>query len=147
MGCCFAIVLANSIVLVRQSSKLLTQISLCVTFLGRFSSKVSKIASQLLHSLRKCDVMFKELMIGGLFERRAVCKECDSIYRFEECSQMRGRQLVVANCIFKQFTRRNASLMKQIVSSSGHHRFYLFKVFACEPQGKLTKVCWIFGTL
>ena len=59
-----------------------------------------------------------------------MCKACDSLYSFEDCLEKVGTATVVRRCVHKHFNRTcNELLMKEIVCSSGHKRFYPHKVF------------------
>lgn len=67
---------------------------------------------------------------GGTFEWQAVCSACCSIYKFEECIRRVGSTAYINRCTYKPFKKAcNEPLMKEVVSCSGHSRFYPHAIF------------------
>lgn len=96
-------------------------------YLGRYSTKVAEIALKLLY---KHNQLLEEVGVDNTFEKKAVCKTCDSVYCFEKCLEKVGSRKVVSRCTFKPFRNTcNEPLMKVVVSSSGHQRFYPHKFY------------------
>ena len=99
-------------------------------YLGKYSTKISEIAMKLPQSLYKHNRLLTDVAINNSFEKQAVCMTCDSLYSFEKCIEKVGTRLVINHCTFKPFQKTcNQPLMKAVVSSSGHERFYPYKVY------------------
>ena len=93
-------------------------------FLGKYSTKIAELAPMLPQSMNN-----SLTNMGGLFQRRAVCKDCDSLYTFGECIRKNGLRTVVNHCSHKLFMKTcNQPLMKEVISRSGHQKFYPYKV-------------------
>ena len=96
-------------------------------FLGRFSEKIAVLASFLPRSM----IQYNDSLVieSKLFQRRAVCKECNSLYTFDECLTKTGSCTVINRCSFKLFSKTcNQLLMKEVISRSSTHKFYPHKV-------------------
>ena len=69
------------------------------------------------------------VLVSKLFQRRAVCNECNSLYAFDECLTKTGSCTVINRCSFKLFSKTcNQPLMKEVISCSGTRKFYRHKV-------------------
>lgn len=102
---------------------LLKFLSVLLSFLGKYSPKIAEIAVLLPTSLYRHDI----LLTDGVQERMfAICKSCDSLYKFEECLHKVGSTIIAINrCSHKIFKKHcNTFLMKNIVTSSGHEKHY-----------------------
>lgn len=112
----------------RSLNWLLKFLATLLHFLGKYSTKIVKIASLLPQSVNKCtNILFDS---KNMFERRAVCSKCDTLYTFNECLKKEGLQTSITRCSFKSFSKKcNEPLMKEIISHSGHHKFYPKKVY------------------
>lgn len=102
-------------------------------FLGRYSPKIAELAVRVPQSMHQYNHSLSSIVDCGTFERRAVCNNCDSLYRFEACLTKTGSTVTVNRCAYKPFKKTcNKLLMKEIVSSSGHKKYYPHAVFCFE---------------
>ena len=104
---------------------LLKFISVLLRFLGRFSSKIAEIGLKFPQTLHRYGKIIPSMLPNASFERRAVCKSCESIYKLEECLKKVGSRTDVMNCKSKPFK----PLMREIRSITGNTKFYPHKVY------------------
>ena len=101
--------------------------------LGKFSDKITVIAGMLPTSLYKRNQYTASISPGSdSFEKRVACESCFSLYRYEECFSKTGSLISPLSCAFKPFRssrRCGGKLIKEIVSSSGHKRYYPHFIF------------------
>ena len=102
-----------------------------LTFLGKYSPSIAEIALMLPKSLYKHNISLTDGMQDPMFERCAVCKACESLYKFEDCVHKVGSRIISVNrCPYKPFKKRcNKILMKEVISTSGHRRYYPYKMY------------------
>ena len=99
-------------------------------FLGRYSTKVAEVAANLPHSLYGYNHSLSGVIQSDTFERLTVCRGCSSLYSFSECLTKVGSRTTVVHCAYKPFKKPcNELLMKEIVSSGGHRKFYPHSMF------------------
>lgn len=101
------------------------------SFLGKYSPVMSEIASLLPQTLYKHNFLLTDGNHFTMFERRAVCKSCNTLYELKDCLRKAGTVVIGINrCTLKPFTRTcNAYLMKEIITSNGHRKYYPHKFF------------------
>ena len=82
-------------------------------------------------SLYKHNISLTDGMQDPMFERCAVCKACESLCKFEDCVHKVGSRIISVNrCPYKPFKKRcNEILMKEVISTSGHRRYYPYKMY------------------
>lgn len=113
----------------RAFSWLLKFLHILLKVLGRFSSKIIEISSQLPQTLHGQNRAFADIA-GNVdsFEKRAVCVKCHSLYTFGECMQGGSTDM----CSYKSMQGRRrcgSPLMKRIVSSARHTKYYPHSVY------------------
>ena len=113
----------------RALNWLLKFLSVLLRFLGRYSTKIAKLAVRLPQSMYQHNHSLSDVIQCNTFEQRTVCRACDSLYRFEECIKKAGSRTTATRCVYKPLKKCNECLMKEIVSSSGHRKFYPHGVF------------------
>lgn len=107
-------------------------LSILLKFLGKFSEKVAIIATMLPTSLYKHHQYTSILGGSDSFEKRVACKSCFSLYRYEECLSKSASLTSIKPCCFKPFNSSRQcgeKLMKEIISSSGHKKYYPHLIF------------------
>jgi len=77
---------------------LLKFLSVLLGFLGRYSTKVAELAARLPQSIYQFNHSASDLIPGSTFERRAVCRACDSLYTFKDCLKRVGSRTTVVRC-------------------------------------------------
>ena len=97
-------------------------------FLGKFSTKLIDLAALLPRSTNQIKGSF--LGLSDSFKRKIVCDKCHALYNFDECIQKTGLQRSIERCRNRSFKKKcNTLLMKEIVSRTGHSKFYPHKIF------------------
>ena len=105
-------------------------LNLLFRFLGRYSSQLAELAVRFPQSLHQYRNLVPSILPNNSFERRAVCRSCESIYRFEECIRKVGTRSDVINCTNESFKKTcKQPLMREIRSNSGTTKFYPHKVY------------------
>lgn len=111
----------------RTLNWLLRFLSVLLSFLGSCWPKIAELATRLPRRIHQYNQSLSKIIQGGMFERKAVCSACGSIYKFDECIRKVGS---TTYCTYQPFKKAcNEPLMKEVVSSSGHRKFYPHAIF------------------
>ena len=95
-------------------------------YFGRFSSDMAELGLAFPQSLHQYEAVVSNIIPNSIFEKRAVCTNCQSIYKFEECVRKCGTRYEVMRCKSKSFNKTcNHLLMREIRTSNGTAKFYL----------------------
>ena len=114
----------------RALNWLLRFLGVLLSFLGSYSPQIAELATRLPRGIHQYNQSLSKIIQGGTFERQAVCSACCSIYKFEECIRKVGSRAYINRCTYKPFKKVcNEPLMKEVVSSSGHRKFYPHAIF------------------
>ena len=114
----------------RALNWLLRFLGVLLGYLGRYSPKITELSTRLPRGMHQYNKSLSNIVQGGTFERRAVCSACASIYNFEECIRKVGSRTYINRCTYKPFKKAcNEKLMKEVMSSSGHRKFYPHAIF------------------
>lgn len=98
-------------------------------YLGRYSVTIADLALKFPRSFHQYNNLVP-IMQENLFNRQAVCKKCESIYKFEDCVTKVGTRTIITTCKSKQFQKScNHLLMKEVITSGGTKKFYPHKVY------------------
>ena len=117
----------------RALNRLLRVLTVLLSFLGRYSLKIAELAATLPQTMHQYNHSLSIVIYGGTFERQAVCRACNSLYKFEECLVKVGSRTVTNHCVCKLFKRTcNEPLIKGIISSNVHRKFYPHAVFCSQ---------------
>ena len=100
-----------------------------LTFLGRYSSKISDIARAIPSTLfLRTKYIREKVSIPPIFQKVA-CRNCHSLYKYEDCIEKRGTITLVKSCIECGMRRKRTPLLKAIVTCSGTTRYYPFLLY------------------
>lgn len=114
----------------RALSWLLKFLFVIFQFLGLYSTKLADLAKVMPHSIHQYNNQMLTLIPINVIERRAVCIQCELLYKFDDCIKRVGSETTVVCCRNTVFRKKcNQQLMKQIVTSSGNRNFYPLKVY------------------
>jgi len=84
---------------------LLKLLSVLLGFLSVYSTKVAELTARLPQSIYQFNHSASDLIQGSTFERRAVCRACDSLYTFKDCLKRVGSRITVVRCAYRPFKK------------------------------------------
>ena len=115
----------------RAVSWLIKFLCVLLRFLGRRCERVAQIAASLPQSLYLLGQYTTEqsAVIPNVMHY-VVCPECHSLYHYPDCVEKVGTSVNSKLCSKVTFNRRNAPLLKQVVTSSGSKKLYPFKTYS-----------------
>ena len=95
-------------------------------FLGQYTVKIANIAQAFPSTSHLRAVYLEDKLQLPYMHRYVACRECLSLYDFENCFQKRGNQIRVKSC---QSGSQGVSLLKKVITSTGNAKYYPFMVY------------------
>lgn len=108
---------------------LLKFLAVLLTYLGRYSNKISRIAKAFPSTLYLRAKYLNDKMCAVPIVLKVVCPTCHSLYNYTDCIEKRGTKMVVQSCTECRTQRKQTLLLRSIVTCKGSTKFYPFLLY------------------
>lgn len=114
-----------------------------LTFLGRYSGKISEIARAVPSTLfLRTKYIREKVSILPIF-RKVACRYCHSLYKYEDCIEKRGTRMIVKYCAECGTRRRIRNLLLSIVTHNSTTKYYPSLLYPfCSVISTLQSCCF-----
>ena len=90
---------------------LLLFLSVTFTFLGKFSERISRIATSFPSTIYRRTQFLKQYISTPSVKHFVVCPACHALHKFEQCFEKRGTQTLVKRCNVCLSAKENVVLL------------------------------------
>ena len=112
-----------------------------LSVLGKFSSKIQKIAQAFPSTLYLRKQYLKDLFLLPVITYFVVCPACHSLYHYRDCMETCGTRTNIQWCpkCFKE--HKNYPLLKRVLTSHDNQKFYPYRVYPNASLISALKSC------